>query len=119
VEEEFSFEKLDIYKRSLSLAKILCKIASRFPYKFSRIRDQLVGATISVPLNIAEGSGRKSVKEKKNFYKISQTSLFECIPLLEISLELKLISSDNYKKFRDEIIALSKMISRLIKFTKY
>jgi len=67
--EEFFFEKLIVYQRSLDFAIRLCKIANNFSIKFSRIRDQLIGARISIPLNIAEGSGRNSSKEKINFYK--------------------------------------------------
>lgn len=115
IREEFFFEKLQVYQRSLEFAKNICKIASKFPAKFSRIRDQFIGAVISVPLNIAEGSGRKSIKEKSNFYKISRTSLLECMPLLEICFELKLIEEKEYKKFRKEITELSKMINGLIK----
>jgi len=115
VEEKFFFEDLETYQRSLKLTITLCKIASKFSFKFSRIRDQLIGAIISVPLNIAEGSGRKSIKEKRNFYKISLTSLFECIPLLKICLELNLIYKEDYKNFRGEITELAKMINALIK----
>lgn len=117
VEEKFIFEDLNVYQRSLKLAILVCRITTKFPYKFSRIRDQLIGATISVPLNIAEGSGRKSIKEKKHFYKISLTSLFECIPLLEICLEIGLINKNEYNNFRKEITELSKMITALIKST--
>jgi len=113
--EEFFFEKLKIYQRSLAFGIRLCKIASEFPIKFSRIRDQLIGTGISIPLNIAEGSGRKSSKEKINFYKISRTSLFECIPLLRICLNLKLIEENIYQDLRKEATELSKMINGLIK----
>lgn len=113
--EKFFFEDLKVYQRSLKIAIALCKDVSKFSYKFSRIRDQLMGAIISVPLNIAEGFGRKSVKEKKNFYKISLTSLFECIPLLEICLELDLINKDDYERFRREITEIAMMINGLIK----
>ena len=112
---EFFFEKLDVYQRSLKFSITICKIASNFPFKFARVRDQLIGATISVPLNIAEGSGRKSNKEKINFYKIARSSLFEIKPLIEICRELKLISDENYPGFKKEIIELSKMINGLIK----
>jgi four helix bundle protein len=111
---EFFFEKLQVYQRSLEFAIKLCKIASNFPIKFSRIRDQLIGAGISVPLNLAEGSGRKSAKEKVNFYKISRTSIFEVIPIIEISFKLNLITVDEYKTIRSEATELSKMINGLI-----
>jgi len=113
--EKFYFEDLEVYQRSLTLAIYICQTASKFPFKFSRIRDQLIGAAISVPLNIAEGSGRKSVKERTNFYKISITSLFEIIPLLEICLKLNLIEKEKCDKFRKEATELAKMINGLIK----
>jgi len=113
--EEFFFEKLDIYRRSLKFSIEICKVSKDFPLKFSRIRSQLIGAAISVPLNIAEGSGRKSEKEKINFYKIARSSLFEIVPLLEICKELNLISKSHQLKFKKEIVELSKMINGLIK----
>jgi four helix bundle protein len=117
--EQFFFENLNIYKRSLKLAIKLSKIASNFSIKFSRIRDQLIGAAISIPLNIAEGSGRKSLKEKINFYKISRSSLFECIPILEICLELSLLKDKDFINFKNEATELSKMINGLIKSITY
>ena len=113
--EKFYFEDLKVYRRSLQLAITICKIASKFPFKFSRMRDQLIGAAISAPLNIAEGSGRKSIKERSNFYKISLTSLFEMIPLIEICLNLNLINQNLYDNLRKEITELAKMINGLIK----
>jgi len=113
--EEFFFEKLKVYQRSLGFAIKLCKTASEFPMKFSRIRDQLIGAGISIPLNIAEGSGRKSEKERINFYKIARTSLFECIPLFEICFQLNLIDKKLCSDLREESVELSKMINGLIK----
>ncbi len=113
--EGFFFENLKVYRRSLDFAIKLCKIASGFPIKFSRIRDQLIGAGISIPLNIAEGSGRNSSKDKINFYKISRTSLFECIPILEICVSLNLINEVTFIELRNEDIEISKMINGLIK----
>lgn len=114
-DELFYFEKLKVYQRSLELSVGLCKKASVFPVKFSRVRDQLIGAAISVPLNIAEGSGRRTSKDKVHFYKIARASIFECIPILEICQQLGLIDKDFYDRFRQEVVEISKMISGLIK----
>jgi len=114
--EKFNFEKLMVYERSLEFSIELCRKASDFPIKFSRLRDQLIGAAISVPLNIAEGSGRKTSKDKINFYKTARASIFECIPILEISYGLDLIDNDYLSKFRREISEISKMLSGLMNF---
>lgn len=111
--EEFIFESLEVYKRALSLSIFVCEICSDFPIKYSRIRDQFVGAIISIPLNIAEGSGRKTDKDKLNFYKIARSSSFECVPIIDICFELKLIDAKTSQKIRQEISELSKMLSGL------
>jgi four helix bundle protein len=113
-DEEFGFENLEVYKRSLKLAVELCRIAISFPFKYARIRNQLIGAAISVPLNIAEGYGRKGSKEKTNFYRTAKSSAFEIIPILSIALELELLDNGKYGYYRGEIVEISKMISGLI-----
>lgn len=113
----FNFENLEVYKKALKFSIELCKIASKFPYAYSRLRDQLIGAAISVPLNIAEGSGRFGKKEKVNFYKYGRASVFECIPIIEISNELKLISDSELYKYKKDSSEISKMLNGLIRST--
>lgn len=112
--EKFNFENLIVYQKSLNLSKLICVKAGSFPQKFSRISDQLIGAIISVPLNIAEGSGRLSSKDKMNFYKTSRSSVYEVAALLDITFNLKLISEIENDNWRKEIIIIAKMISSLM-----
>ena len=115
---EFLFEKLDVYQKSLNLSIKVCKEIVKIPYKYARIRDQLIGAIISIPLNIAEGSGRTSSKEKANFYKIARGSGFECIPLLKILWKLDLVTEEIVSKWRILISEICRMLSGLIKYQK-
>ena len=110
----FLFQNLVVYQRSLAFSIKACKIASDFPIKYSRLRDQLIGASTSIPLNIAEGSGRKSIKERANFYNISRSSVFECVPLLEICNSLELICQIDFDNLSKETEELSKMINKFI-----
>ena len=108
----FSFKKLTVYEKALVLAIELCKIAKEFPSSYRRIQDQLIGAVVSIVLNIAEGSGRISAKEKIHFYRISQASAFELIAVLEICDGLELINS---KEWLSQIEEICKMLSGLIR----
>ena len=66
---EFDFEKLDIYKRSIEFADFAYGIAESLPRNLqSSLADQLRRAAISICNNIAEGSGKISAKEKRQFY---------------------------------------------------
>lgn len=115
-EQGFIFEGLDVYQKSLGLSIRICKLASEFNFKYSRIRDQFIGAAVSIPLNIAEGNGRETHKDQINFYKIAKSSAFECIPLISICLELKLMEKDESEAIRDEIANICRMISGLIRY---
>ena len=116
--DEFIFENLDVYQKSLSFAVEICKFGGHIPFEYSRIRDQFIGAALSVPLNIAEGSGRGSNKDKMNFYKIGRSSAFECIPLIEICFKLNLIDKFKAVNFKKQICDISKMLSGLINYHK-
>ncbi len=107
----FNFEKLIVYQKSIKLSIALCKIASEFTSSHKRIADQLIGAVMSIALNIAEGSGRRSNKEKIQFYRVAQSSAFELVAILDICNGINLISKSEWV---GEIEAICKMLSSLI-----
>ena len=109
---KFIFENLKVYQFSNKLAIELIKNAIKFPYQYCRIRDQLIGSAISVPLNIAEGSGRFSSKDKINFYRMARSSNYELLAIINICEELKLLSKNDWL---NTISVISKMLTNLIK----
>jgi four helix bundle protein len=46
--------------------------------------DQLGRASFSIPLNIAEGSGKFSKPDRKNYFTTARASVFECVAVLDI-----------------------------------
>jgi four helix bundle protein len=73
----FDFENLDVYKKTKELNKEVLKFAKENKQIDSYLRDQLRRASISTVINIAEGSGKFSKADKKNFYIISRGSTYE------------------------------------------
>jgi four helix bundle protein len=114
--EKFSFENLNVYQKSLDFTINICQIAKKFPPGSLSIKDQIIRASLSIPLNIAEGSGRKTDKDKNQFYRTARSSVFEIIPLLEICYKLDLIQKETYDINRSKCVKLSKMLSGLIKY---
>ena len=88
---EFGFERLDIWQNSRILVKDVYQMVAKFcqEEKYG-LSDQLRRAVISIPSNIAEGSGRFSIKEKIHFTEIAYGSLMEvvCQTILAVDLGL-------------------------------
>jgi len=108
----FNFQRLTVYEKSIVLSIELSRVASKFPFIYKRIQDQLIGAVISISLNIAEGSGRYNQKEKTQFYRIAQASAFELVAIIDICRGLRLLVKDEWICRIEE---LCKMLSGLIK----
>jgi len=110
----FDFEKLDIYKK----AKLFNSEIRAF-IKSSKLdpstKDQLRRASLSIVLNIAEGSGRFSKADRKNFYVISRSSIFECIAILDVLKDENVLESNQYQVFYKNGEEISKMLFAMIK----
>ncbi len=108
-----SHEDLEIWKLSIRLVKETYLITRSFPSDEKYVLSpQMRRAGISIPLNIAEGAGRKSKKEFINFLNISLGSLSELETQIIISKELEYLS--DYTEIKALIKRIRVMISSLI-----
>jgi four helix bundle protein len=115
-EEEFGFKELIVWRRAIDFAKhvmiIIDKINS--DRKHYRILEQTEAAATSVAANIAEGKGRFSRKEFKQFLYIARGSIYETITFLNIMKELNWLSAEEVYELEKEGLALNKMLNSLI-----
>lgn len=79
------------------------------------VNDQLGRASFSIVLNIAEGSGKFSRKDRKNYFTTSRASIFECIAILDILSDENEISKDEAGKLMKDADELSRMLFAMIK----
>jgi four helix bundle protein len=114
--DEFYFRQLRVYSNSKELVKYVYTLLQKFPVeeKFA-LCSQIRRAVTSVSINIAEGFGRFSSKEKTRFIEISFGSLTEISCELEISFELGYITKEEYEEAEKQIIIISKQLSNLHK----
>ncbi|MFN3021061.1 four helix bundle protein [Chryseobacterium sp. TY3] len=106
-----NFEKLIFWQKSMMLAKnvyIICQDISN-DEKFGLI-SQMKRAAISIPSNIAEGSGRNSSKEFNHFLAIALGSAFELQTQLILGRELQLLSEEKVSNLLSDISEIQKMI---------
>jgi four helix bundle protein len=110
----FDFEKLEVYQKSKELNKEILGYLRNNKQVDSYIRDQLKRASISIIINIAEGSGKFSKADKSNFYTISRGSVYECVSLLEILLDEHYLDQKQFSIYKDKYETISKMLYKLI-----
>ena len=110
----YSFEKLNVWQEAKKLVVDVYHLLDEFP-KFEKyaLCDQIRRAVVSVPSNIAEGSGRKSLKEQIRFLEISYGSLMETFNQLLIAIDLTYITEESVEAIKPRIDAVAKMINGL------
>lgn len=112
--DKFAFFDLRVYKESKELVKSVYRLLEKFPkYETYALGDQLRRAVLSVPSNIAEGSGRFSIKEKIHFIEIAYGSLTESLCQLDIAHDLEYITDEEFNNEKERINIIGKQLSGL------
>jgi len=94
--EMFSYEKLEVYQKAYNTNhKVYCLLKGNKTIP-NYAKNQLGRASLSIMLNIAEGSAKFSNKDRRNFYITARGSAFECASLItflcdegEVTIDLK------------------------------
>ena len=115
-EEEFEFQKTEIYQQIMNYIQKIYNITRRFPKEeLYGLTNQIRRASISIALNFAEGWGRYNKKEKSQFYKIARASILECLAAVDIAKNLNYVKEPIYHDLLRESEELSKKFNALIK----
>ena len=106
---------LDVYKYPYELTPEAYRITKCLPdsEKFNLI-TQIRRAALSVHLNIAEGSSRKSAGERRRFYEIARGSLIEVDTAIGVTYGLEYVTMDQLKNLGEVIVNTFKVITGLI-----
>lgn len=116
MEETYQFEGLVAWQRAMELVKAVYPLIAKFPsFEQYGLSSQLRRAVISIPSNIAEGSGRMSYKEKIHFLEIAFGSQMESYCQLQIAVDLGYITSDELNAIKPLFFETSRLISGLRK----
>ena len=110
----YAFENMMAWQEARKLVVEVYHLLDDFPkYETYALCDQIRRAIVSVPSNLAEGSGRMSVKEQLHFYEIAYGSLMESYNQLIIAADLKYIGKDSLKTIQPQIDVVARMINGL------
>ena len=107
-----NYKNLHIWQDGIKLARRIYEITSKFPAneKYG-IVSQMTRAAVSIPSNIAEGSGRNGNKEFANFLNIAIGSIFELHTQIVICEQIGYIDAETLKELETQTFTLQQQIS--------
>jgi four helix bundle protein len=77
-------ERLDVYRCAIEFLRFAIRACAAVPRGDAEVRDQLRRAALSIPLNIAEGSGKTGAPDRARFFAIARGSALECGALVDV-----------------------------------
>ena len=113
---QFQFERMIAWQKAKIFYHDIRKITKTFPReeRFD-LTDQMNRASHSIVSNLAEGSGRKTKKDKARFYNMSYSSLLEVASDLILAHDNKYIDDNKLKELKTNSLELVRIIRGLIK----
>jgi len=110
----FGFQRLDAYQAATKFLAEAAGLTSKVPRGQGDLADQLRRAALSVPLNIAEGSG-KFDRDARRFYAIARGSALECAAVLDALASLGLLDEDELAQGRSLLERVVSMLTVMIR----
>ena len=111
----FDHEKLSVYAASIAFLGLSSKIVMDLPRGYGPVSDQLMRAATSISLNIAEGAGEYSGKEKARFYRMARRSATECAAILDVLRELEASEASLLVAGREQLLGIVAMLVGLVR----
>ena len=110
----YAFENMRAWQEARKLVVEVYRLLDGFPkFESYALCDQIRRAIVSVPSNLAEGSGRISTKEQMHFYEIAYGSLMEAYNQLIIAADLEYIGNEQLKNIQPQIDVVARMMNGL------
>jgi four helix bundle protein len=110
------FTDLIAWQKAHQLILLAYRISKDFPVSEQfALTNQFTRATVSVTSNIAEGFGRATVKDKRNFYVIAKGSVLELRSQAMIAKDLGYLDIVRFNEFEQNAVEVIRLISGIIR----
>ena len=112
-----NYKNLDVWKVSMQLVKDVYILTKQFPREeLYGLTSQIKRAAVSVPSNIAEGSGRQYKKDTIQFLHVSRGSLYELETLLNIAKMVEIISETDFNMIISSVDKSQQILNGFINY---
>ena len=110
----FDHERLEVYRESIAFIGWLSALMEH-AVRTGDVRDQLDRASTSIPLNIAEGNGKYTLKDRCRFFDIAHGSALECAAGLDILVAKAKVAPEQIRPGKERLQKIVRMLMGLIK----
>jgi four helix bundle protein len=110
----FSHEKLEIYQEAIRFISWLSPVLEQID-RMGDVKDQLDRASTSVALNVAEGNGKYSTKDRCRFFDTAHGSAMECAAGLDILVAKGKLSRQQIRPGKESLQRIVRILMGLIK----
>jgi four helix bundle protein len=107
------YENLDVYRLAIEFLRLSFQVTTALPRGESELRSQLKRAAMSIPLNVAEASGKSSGPDRARFHAIARGSAMECGALLEVCAIAGYIAPTEAQRGKRLIFRMVAMLSKM------
>lgn len=110
----FDHEKLDVYREAIAFVAWLSALLET-AVRVGDVKDQLDRASTSIPLNIAEGNGKDTPKDRCRFFDIAHGLALECAAGLDILVARSKLLPEHVRPGKQSLLKIVQMLMELIK----
>ena len=110
----FDHEKLDVYREAIDFCGWVGEFLATISAK-AAAKDQLDRASTSIPLNIAEGNGKFSFRDRARFLEMARGSALECAACLDVLSARKLATAEQINSPKEKLARIVQMLVGLLK----
>jgi len=111
--QSFDHERLDVYRLSIDYVARSFEAAQPLEGLYRHARDQWLRAAQSIPLNIAEGNGKRSLKDRARFLDIARGSALECAAIQDVLVTTKGIKIQDDASMKAMLQRIVAMLTRM------
>ncbi|MEP6821796.1 MAG: four helix bundle protein [Chthoniobacterales bacterium] len=110
----FDHEKLDVYREAIAFCAWTGELLGTITAK-AAVKDHLDRASTSIPLNIAEGNGKISARDRARFLEIARGSALESAACLDVLVARKLTAADAVAQAKEQLSRIVQMLMGMLR----
>jgi four helix bundle protein len=108
-----SHERLDVYQCTIKFLAIALRLLDDIPRGFSPLADQLKRAAMGMPLQIAEGAGKRTSADCRRFFDYARGSAMECSAALDVMRECNFGEKEHIETGKALLDRIAAMLTKL------